>query len=244
MYIRDRMDDILTVFTESFGKEILCQREVVLQNSRNDPDAPITCPKRYPLYQEQDADYRVVLDYQAVEIGQFYFQAAHEFSHVMMRCYPDDKGLQWVSECLCETASLFVLKRLRSQLRNQFTPLHQRFIRATKEARMLMANETLKSFYEKYKSELAGNAIGPVQNGYRTRNAAVGLWFMWLLEVNPPGWKSIVYLCDAPLPTAEYESAEQASKVLFGTWRDRCEAGREKRFVTDISSALGLELNP
>ena len=106
-----------------------------------------------------------------------------------------------------------------------------------------MANETASSFYEKHKVELARDEIGPVVNGCRIRNIAIGLWFMKVLEGDPPGWRSIAYLCDTPLPTAEYESVDQANKVLFSTWRDQCENGKEKQFVTDSSSALGLKLD-
>ena len=231
--IANRMDYVLLVFAQCFGSEILQEKNVNLVNSTVGP--PRTCPKR--LNPKQGIEYMVILQNPGGFSPQFYFQAAHGFSHVFMDCYPESKFIEWLPECLCAAASFYVLKRLSFMIQTEKELLSNYLVTLTSEAEQKKSKwGSLSKYYAAHKNEFANDPYN------RSKNDVVGLWFLEIIEKNPRGWKCIAQMNDTSIKTKTWASTHEATKVFCRQWRDRCKIKEEKRFVVDLLKALGIKL--
>jgi len=216
-------DEVLSVFAECFGEDVLHQREVMLENACGNEYAPITYPKRYHANQAQSVDYRVVLNNTVNRPYQFYYQAAHEFSHVFMECYPGAKHLKWISESMCDAASFFVLAKLmKLSPENKKSYFNSYLASATSQSLPMFQGQAVSEFYKENKDCFWTCPHGLRSKGFRVRNGVIALKMLELIEKYPRGWACITKMRDTPLFELNLEPSDKAIELYFNTWMLNC----------------------
>ncbi|WP_151636140.1 hypothetical protein [Noviherbaspirillum aerium] len=166
---------------------------VVVSPSR---DGPLVMYQKGP-----SNEYQVLLAAKDDHWAEYVYEFSHELLHILagydLRAPTRTARNQWFEEMLCETASLYMLKRYASAWNvlaprpewHQYTPELQRFMhRALSEKhRKLPVNVTFEDWFEK---NGPGLATKPYQ---REKNELVAMFFLPLLE-QMPDWRAIEYL--------------------------------------------------
>ena len=143
---------------------------------------------------------------------QFAYQFSHELCHVLaMNNKVTESPNQWFEESLCETASLFVLKRMAVTWRTfppytnwkSFAPAFQQYVNNLmgNPSRQLPPNITFVEWYKANSRELRDNPY------VREKNAIVANQFLSLFEQNPENWEAVSYLnMEKPTPSQSFRS--------------------------------------
>ncbi len=147
----------------------------------------------------------VQLDTQDLFWCQFSYQVAHEFCHILSGFDEDWKGNLWFEESLCETASLFVLRRmaktwLTSPPHEHWKSYAPRFTEYTDdimERRTAVPDSKLPAFYQKNQATLLKNPVD------RDLNGTFSLSLLRLLETSPHYWEALTWLNSAPSKEGE-----------------------------------------
>jgi hypothetical protein len=151
-------------------------------------DGPITLFKRTPR-----GEVAIRLDCEDRYYSQFIYQFAHELAHVRANFQPIDHENKWLEETLCETASLFALRKLSIHLEEKApndTLKNYRKSLATYAATVMkrrepLTLETSPAFYQKHKTTLRKSATE------RALNGAFANLILPLLEAEPDHWKTL-----------------------------------------------------
>lgn len=123
--------------------------------------------------------------------SQCIYQFAHEIAHVRANFQPVDHENKWLEETLCETASLFVLRKLskdwqknapNNALKNYRKHLAS-YASTVIRSREPLTRETSPAFYQKHKETLRKSATE------RELNGAFANLLLHLLEKEPEHWK-------------------------------------------------------
>ena len=167
----------------------------------------VTPTERHPVAgyaKGPDGEYFVYLSAKGRHWSQYAYQFAHEFAHILSNYERHGRSVvrrnQWFDESLCETASLFTLRRLgASWLKGDSVPYpHWRPYGAALQTYVkdLLAQShrtppSKSAFAEWYR----GNAESLDQNPYlRERDEAVAGMLLPLFEEYPEAWSTIAYL--------------------------------------------------
>jgi len=151
-----------------------------------------------------DGEYFVYLSAKGRHWSQYAYQFAHEFAHILSNYERHGRSLvrrnQWFDESLCETASLFTLRRLSaSWLKGNAVPYpHWKTYGAAFQAYVqdLLAQPhrtppSRRVFADWYQ----GNAAVLDRDPYgREREELVAGMLLPLFEEHPEGWAAIAYL--------------------------------------------------
>ncbi|MDB4763030.1 hypothetical protein OAG38_04735 [Akkermansiaceae bacterium] len=123
--------------------------------------------------------------------SQCIYQFAHELAHVRADFQPIDHENKWLEETLCETASLFVLRKLSKEweksapndaLKNYRKHLATYSAKVMK-SRKILTTKTSPSFYQRHKETLRKSATE------RELNGAFANLLLPLFEKEPIHWK-------------------------------------------------------
>ncbi len=160
---------------------------------------------------------------------QYVFQFSHELCHVLSNFDHKetiggekvDERNQWFEESLCETASLFTLRRLAvvwetnpptrnwSGYANTFSDYASRLM--SESHRHLPAGQSFRDWYAQNKTSLIDSPY------LREKNELVAANLLPLFEAHPELWQSIPYLnptkTSASKPFAQYLADWQAASV-------------------------------
>lgn len=136
---------------------------------------------------------------------QYAYQMAHEFCHVLCGFDDDWKGNLWFEESLCETASLFVLRRMAESWAKQppyeswrsFAPKFREYADDIMDRRVSVPDSKLPAFYQRHGKELAQNPVD------RELNGTISLNLLRLLEASPHFWEAVTWLNSKPSPPGE-----------------------------------------
>lgn len=148
--------------------------------------------------------------------SQIAFQFAHEFCHVLCNFRPPaDPRHQWFEESVCETASLFALRRLAESWAasppypnwKTYAPAFRDYADERLKRAALPEGATFKDWFGRNIEALSKNA------GDRERNLVVASMLLPLFEASPHHWAAVAFLnADAPA-----DSFDQ----FLARWRDR-----------------------
>jgi hypothetical protein len=167
----------------------------------------VTPTERHPVAgyaKGPDGEYFVYLSARGRHWSQYAYQFAHEFAHILSNYETNGRSLvrrnQWFDESLCETASLFTLRRLgASWLKGDSVPYPhwkpygtalQTYVKdlLAQPHRALAAKSGFAEWYR-------GNAAALDQNPYlRERDEVVAGMLLPLFEEYPEAWSTIAYL--------------------------------------------------
>ncbi|MCE9534216.1 MAG: hypothetical protein K8T89_24315 [Planctomycetes bacterium] len=180
---------------------------------------------------------RVLLNSKGRLWAQFSFQFAHEVCHILCNYRDGDRTNLWFEETLCETASLFVLRRMaetwktkppypnwKSYADNLRDYADQR-LRQTEKLEGL----TLAQWYKRNEPELRKSGA------LREKNAVVAAALLPLLEKNPKYWQSVSYLNQGD-PKKERTFPEH-----LRDWHERVPKDL-KPFVADVAALFEISL--
>jgi hypothetical protein len=171
------------------------------------------------------------------------YEFAHELCHILSN-YDENVGPgstrynQWFEETLCETASLFVLKRLAKtweisppepKWSNEAKKLQRFFVHLISEGhRQLPADTPLANWLHDREEQLRNE---PYQ---RTENEVVANLLLPLFEENPQNWEALSYLNLDPS-----DSQARLGDYLHH-WYESAPV-HHKQFVASILSMFGLD---
>jgi hypothetical protein len=172
--------------------------------------------------------------------SQYSFQFAHEICHAACRVRPgrNPAGHLWFEEALCETASLFVLRRMADAWEREppypnwkdYAPRLREYAERRLEESPRPPHMTLAAWYERRRDELAAQPTD------RANALAVAVGLLPLFEDRPDRWAAIRWLNAAPA-TGPRSFADH-----LAAWR-RAAPDRHAATIETIAAAFG-ELLP
>lgn len=184
---------------------------------------PITLYQRTPR-----GEVAIRLDCEDRYYSQFIYQFAHELAHVRANFAATDHENKWLEETLCETASLYVLRKLSTHWEknapNDALKSYRKSL-ATYAGKIMktrepLTSETAPAFYQKHRATLRKSATE------RKLNGAFANLILPLLEKNPEHWKVLPHfprLKGATLAT-HFEAWRKASPPKHHQFLSRMEA--------------------
>lgn len=125
--------------------------------------------------------------------AQFIYQFAHELGHVRANFEPVDHENKWLEETLCETASLFALRKLSTHwetnapnkaLKNYRESLSS-YAGTVMKSRETLTLKTAPAFYRKHRDTLRKHSTK------RDLNGAFANLILPMLEANANHWKAL-----------------------------------------------------
>lgn len=177
------------------------------------------------------------LDTQDLYWCQYVYQFGHEFCHILSGFDDDWKGNLWFEESLCETASLYLLRRLATAWAKKapyenwrdYAPRFAEYAQDVMDRRVNLPDSQMAGFYQRHKDDLEKNPTD------RELNGTLSLFLLRQIETAPALWESITWLNSAPSQKGETLAA------YFLKWRNAAPT-RCRGFVETIARKLGQPL--
>lgn len=219
---------VYCLYNERF-KEVFSEQSIDLLHWER--GYPLSAPKR--LNPELDVDSKVFITSEKMSWCQIIYQLSHEFSHVAMGCCPNNKKIKWISECLCEAASIYTLKKSIPFFEERCPS----YVRGAKE---YIDNIIIKSptfFLEEIKDYISDNICelkeDPTEDTRdgRPRNDVIGKHWVKFIEENEEGWAAIALF-------SEIEDEEMDEVTFLKEWYLKCRNENERNFVMNITETI------
>lgn len=128
--------------------------------------------------------------------SQYAFQFGHELCHVLCRFDRDHRTHTWFEESLCETASLFVLRRMAEEWERDppypnwraYAPRLADYAEQRLAASPLQSTGSLAAWFREHHERLVANPTD------REQNLAVASGLLPLFEARPVRWAAVEWL--------------------------------------------------
>lgn len=169
--------------------------------------------------------------------AQYSYQFAHEFCHILCNYDPDKTGNKWFEESLCETASMFVLRRMGESWKTDPPFKHWKnyskhltsYAKDRIDKHPLPKGKNLKSFFAHNMKELHRNATN------RELNSVVAAKLLPLFEASPKSWEAVHWI------NAGKPAKPQTFEAFLKDWHGNVPA-KHKAFVAEIAGVFEIEL--
>lgn len=170
--------------------------------------------------------------------AQFAFQFGHEHCHILANYRPGPGENKWFEETLCETASLFVLRRMAETWKTNPPYSNWRDFHASlasyanerMEKSKLPEGVTLAKWYAEHAEQLRRKST------QRDENCVVAVALLPLFEAEPEHWQAVEALNAGPIEKG------RSFRDYLQDWRSN--AGEVRRpFIVQIAKELGLTLD-
>ena len=206
---------------------------IEVQIASNHPKAPITLSRL-----DSNDPIKVLLSACESFWGQYVFQFAHEFCHILTSHYEQLLGNPngWLQEAICETASIFALQCMARQWRqNPSIPGQHSYAkqfqiyaddRLGQDEAKLPAGMDLSGWLISHEEELRTSDV--TEDHQRVNQSLIAYVLLPAFEKNPEGWNAIT-----KLPTTTRRLPEYLSE-----WHSSVDAD-DKDFVATVSDILG-----
>lgn len=199
--------------------------------------APIVLYEKAP-----DGEYQVYLAAKDRRWAEFVYEFSHELCHIVanyeQHAPPHPARHQWFEESLCETASLYTLKRMsatwdsappRAEWSAYAPAMHRYTERMVNEPhRHLPERSTLADWLRRNGTLLRDNPY------LRDRNEVVANQLLPLLEENPGDWEAIGFL------NLEVPDDETSFRDYLHHWYQRAPM-QHRQFIRRTMSLFGLD---
>lgn len=161
---------------------------ILISRSR---DNPIVLYDRGPK-----REYQVKLNVTGTHWAQFAFQFAHELCHILSQYDREDDPNEWFEETLCETASLFALRRMAVTWKTappypnwkSYAVHLRRYADDRMKKHPLPDGTTVAAFYLDNRKELRKNKAN------RKLNTIIAIRLLPLFEASPEHWEAVGWL--------------------------------------------------
>lgn len=193
------------------------------------------------LFQRNDAKEIVLrLDTSDTFWSQYAYQFGHEFCHILAGFKPGDNANLWFEETLCEMASLYVLRGMSRDWKEEPPYKHWASYRDSLRSysddvilkrKMVREINTqgLAAFQRKHEAVLAKNPTN------RDLNGAMAVVLLPLFEEQPENWEAIRWLNHTARP-------EQESFAGYLQRWHTAAPERHREFVLEIARMYGVDL--
>ncbi len=181
--------------------------------------------------------YQILIDPKGRGWASYVYQFSHELTHVLCNYELKNTGdKQWFEEALCETASLFVCKRVFNNLALTDDPIWKQYATETRlwlsevqlePARRLLPEYSFPAWYR----EKA--AILRQEKATTDNSRVVSAYLLPLFEQDPSGWESLRWI------NTEKSDAVVPFDVYLANWKARCPE-QHQAFVGRIEKLFSL----
>lgn len=169
--------------------------------------------------------------------AQYSFQFAHELCHVLCGYDEDPHGHDWFEESICETASLFALRRMGETWKTNppyanwkdYGKSLTAYAQSRIDESQMPADKSLKTWYAENAEVLKANAIK------RELNNIVAVQLLPMFESNPENWGAVAYLNHAT------PKAIQTLEQYLQDWHDQVPK-KHRKFVSDVAMKFEIAL--
>lgn len=194
--------------------------------------SPITLFKR-----GEGNEYVVHLNTGGRAWAQCAYQFAHEFCHIVCNYRNVDNPQMWFEETLCETASLFALRRMGVEW--QTKPPYSNW-KSYSKSLAGYANDRIKQldgeeksvadFYRAHEADFKKSATNRPLNGY------IASKLLPLFEKTPASWQALRYINLGPA------TENKSLKTYLSGWHNRVPA-EHKPFVKSVAAQFEIPLD-
>jgi hypothetical protein len=181
---------------------------------------------------------RVLLNTQETYWSQYAYQFAHEFCHIACNYRDSDKSNHWFEESLCETASIFALRRMAETWKTKapypnwtgYSKSLQSYVDDHMKKYDALGELTLAEWYRRNEDHLRKNSTD------RPKNQVVAAALLPLFEKNPEHWAALGSL-------NQWEKTKVLTwKEYLADWHARVPA-KHKGFVKDVAGMFELKVD-
>jgi hypothetical protein len=195
---------------------------------------PITLDQKGPHGEDQ-----VLLGARDEYWCQYAYQFSHELAHILSNYDRRKRGRNlWFEEALCETSSMFTLRRLAVDWKarppypnwREFAPSFDQYVDAllAPRERRLPPDRTLAEWFREHEDALVR------QDGLTVDSKLVAVYLLPLFEDEPAGWESLAWINLGP------HDAEIDFRGYLRGWKERVPE-RRRSFVGKIERLFGME---
>lgn len=191
---------------------------------------PITLFAREP-----DGSIRVKLNTGGKLWSQCAYQFSHELTHVLCRYRADKHPNKWFEESICETASLFALRKMGESWKTtppyanwkSYAPNLTEYAEKRMTEHALPAGKTFVEWFAENKQALLKTAID------RPRNTTIATALLPLFEKSPEHWAAVYYLNEGK------RDKDESFAACLQRWHDQTPK-EHQRFVREIGAQFGI----
>ena len=190
------------------------------------------------LYRKSPNDtIHVLLNVRGTFWAQFSFQFAHELGHILCNYREADHPNKWLEEAICETASLYALRRMAEAWKRSppypnwksYSSALAKYAADRSKNFQLPEGQTLAAWYARHESTLRKNHV------LRDLNGVVAEALLPLFEKEPSGWDAIGHINSFPRGT------KLSLEEHLAQWQQAAPP-RHKEFVRKFAAILGVKL--
>jgi hypothetical protein len=185
----------------------------------------------------KDGDRKVLLNVKGTYWSQFAYQSAHEFCHIACNYRDANRNNLWFEESLCETASLFVLRKMGESWQTNppysnwksFALNHTRYAEDRIKETEKLSDLTFAQWYQRNLEDLRKTGVN------RQKNQVVAVALLPLFEKNSKSWQAVSYL-------NQWDPKKELSfQEYLADWHQRVPA-EHKTFVAEVAKTFGISL--
>lgn len=201
---------------------------------RHHEGVPITLYAKGP-----HGEHQVLLSAGDTYWSQYAYQFAHEVTHILSNYdrRKDGRNL-WFEESLCETASLFAMRKMAVVWKTDppyvnwvsFAPHLDQYVDAilAKRDRRLPPDRTMPQWFQEHADVLS------TQRQLTKESQLVAAYLLALFEDEPGGWESLTWINLGP------KDAELDFRGFLASWKGRVPK-RNQGFIEKIQELFGLD---
>ena len=195
-------------------------------------DGPIVLFRRGDL-----GEYLVNLNTSDRYWAQYAFQFSHEIGHILCGFREGDQSNHWFEEMLCETASLFALRKLSEEWKTNppypnwksFADAFDEYAQERMDRQPWPKGLSLADWYAKEKDLLSKDAK------MRDRNLMAAVRILPLFEKNPDGWAACFFL------NKKKDKEKRSFETYLRDWSESCQTNEHRDFVGKIAKDFGFD---
>ncbi len=186
----------------------------------------------------QKGEYLVRLDSEKTFWSQYAFQFAHEFGHIICGYKKGDRSNLWFEETVCETASLFTLRRMTKEWKKKppfpnwksYGKEFAKYAQNRINKYPWPQNKTLAQWYHQKRDNLAKE---PANRGRNVQLASILLPFF---EEKPSRWGACAFI------NKSKTDKKRSFSTYLKDWKKNCPLLFHREFVDLLAFEFGIQI--
>ena len=182
-------------------------------------------------------EYLVRLDTEKTFWSQYAFQFAHELGHIICGYKKGDRSNLWFEETICETASLFVLRKMTDEWKSNppypnwkdYGPEFAQYAQKRMNKHPWSKELPVAEWYKKQNASLMSQPTN------RSRNVQLAMKLLPFFEQDPSRWSACMFL------NKDKSHKKLSFKNYLINWKINCLTVKQKKFVEEISQLFGFK---
>ena len=189
------------------------------------------------LYERgEQGEYLVKLNTEKTYWCQYAFQFAHELGHIICGYKKGDRSNLWFEETICETVSLFILRRMTKEWKKEppypnwksYGPEFAKYAQKRMDKNPWPNELSLSQWYQDNEIKLVNEPTD------RNRNVKLANKLLPYFEKDPKIWSAFIYLNTS-------KSKEKLSFIAYlKSWEKNCQTVGQRKFVSKLINDFGL----